>query len=41
MNIRTLYSRHVLHAHLGGWAPMGLRQFVATVAAINFDKAAA
>lgn len=41
MTIRALYSRHVLHAHLGGWKPMGLRQFVATVAAIRFEKASA
>lgn len=41
MTIRTMYSRHVLHAHLGGWKPLCLRQFVATVAAINFDRSAA
>lgn len=27
LKLRTLYSRHVLHAHLGGWQPLTLQQF--------------
>jgi hypothetical protein len=36
--LRTLYSRHALCAHLGGWQPLTLRQFVAVVASIRFES---
>ena len=37
MSIRTMYSRHALHAHLGGWQPLTFRQFVAIRASIAFE----
>lgn len=35
-SIRTAYSLHSLHAHLGGYQPLTLRQFVALRAAMVF-----
>jgi hypothetical protein len=40
MSLRTMYSRHALHAHLGGWSPLTFRQFIAQVAAIRFGELA-
>ena len=39
MTIRTAYSYHALRAITGGYAPLTLRQFVATLAAIRFGGA--
>ena len=33
--IRADYSRHILRATLQGFAPLSLRQFVATLAAVS------
>jgi hypothetical protein len=35
--LRSRYSLHVLHAHLGGYQPLTLRQFVAVRAAMAFE----
>lgn len=37
MTIRTAYTRHVLCAHLGGYQPLTLRQFVAVRASMAFQ----
>lgn len=37
LHLRTLYSRHVLTAHLSGYQPLTLRQFVAVRASIAFE----
>jgi hypothetical protein len=37
LKMRSLYSRHVLCAHLGGYQPLTLRQFVAVRASMAFE----
>lgn len=36
-SIRTAYSHHALAAHLGGYVPLTLRQFVALRAYMAFS----
>lgn len=38
-SIRTKYSHHILRAHLEGFTPLSLPQFVALVAPISFNSA--